>query len=120
MKKNKIPAMLKIKLKISIVNKNNESFMGIGILWLLQKIKKFKSINQASKDMNMSYTKAIKILNTLEKNLGEKVLIRKQGGAQRCRTCLTPFGLKFIEKYDRYQKKVTRFAEKEFDKNFKS
>ena len=104
------------KLKISIINEKKESFMGIGLVWLLQRIKKFKSINKAAIDMNMSYVKAVKILNRLEKNLGKIILIRKRGGHKRNRTELTPFAEEFIEKYDKYQKRVKEFANKEFSK----
>ena len=61
---------MKIKVKVTIVNKDNEAFMGIGPIWLLERIRKLGSINQAAKDMGMSYVKALKILNRLAKNLG--------------------------------------------------
>ena len=78
----------------------------LGLVWLLRRIKKFKSINEAAKDMGMSYVKALKILNALEKNMGRKILIRKKGGSVRNQTEITPFAEKFIEDYDKYQKMV--------------
>jgi molybdate transport system regulatory protein len=54
--------------------------MGIGVLWLLQNIYKYRSISKAAKEMGMSYSKAIRILNELERALGEKVIIRNHGG----------------------------------------
>ena len=110
---------MKIKLKIWITNNKDESFIGVGLIWLLQRIKKFKSINSAAKDMNMSYVKAIKMLNRLEKNLGKKVIIRNRGGNKRCRTELTPLGEELIKQYDLFQKKIKQFAEKEFEKCLK-
>lgn len=110
---------MKLKLKISIADGNNESFMGIGLVWLLGRIKRFRSINLAAKDMKMSYAKAHYILKRLERNLGQKLLIKRKGGYDRGGTELTPFAEGFIQRYDRYQRKVKRFAEKEFPGFFK-
>jgi len=105
---------MKIETRISIINKKNEPFMGIGLVWLLQRIDKFKSINKAAKSMDMSYSKAHKILKRLEKNLGEKILLKRRGGNERGGTQLTPFALKFIKEYDGFQKKIKKLARKEF------
>jgi len=64
--------------------------------------------------MNLSYAKALKIINRLEENLGNKLLIRKHGGCARGGAELTTFGRKFIEKYDRMQSAIKEAAEKEF------
>lgn len=90
--------------------------MGIGLVWLLQRIKKFESINRAAKDMDMSYVKALRILNRLEKNLGKKILVRKIGGKEHGGAELTPFAKRFIDQYDRFQKKVKIYAGKKFSK----
>jgi len=105
---------MKVDAKISLLNNKNKPFMGIGLIWLLERIKKFHSINEAAKDMRMSYSKAIKILNNLEKNLKRKVIVRIKGGDERKRTYLTSFGEKFIKEYDRFQKRIKKSAEKEF------
>lgn len=105
---------MNLKLKISLINKKGEPFMGIGLVWLMQGIKKHKSISRAAKDMNLSYAKAMKMLNWLEENLGEKILIRRHGGNDRAGAELTQFGEKYIKKYDVFQKKIKKFAEEEF------
>ncbi len=107
---------MELNIKVALIDNENKTFMGIGLVWLLRRIKKFKSINEAAKDMNMSYVKALKILNALEKNLGQKILIRKKGGSVRNQTEITPLAEKFIEDYDRYQRTVKVFADKEFIK----
>jgi len=105
---------MKIKLKISIVNEENKGFMGIGLVWLLRRINKYRSISQAARDINMSYVKALKILNFLEENLGRKMLIRERGGREHGGARLTPFAEDFIEEYDRFQKDVKTYSEREF------
>ncbi len=90
--------------------------MGIGLIWLLERIRKFGSINKAAKDMGMSYAKAHRILKRLEKYLGKKILNKTIGGKDHGGAELTPFADKFVEKYDRFQRKVKDFGEMEFSK----
>ena len=66
----------------------------------------------------MSYVKALRILNRLERKLGKKILVRKIGGATRGGTALTPFAEEFVERYERYHTRVTDFALKEFIRHF--
>jgi molybdate transport system regulatory protein len=105
---------MQIQLKISLANDRGETFMGIGLVWLLRAIDEAGSISHASKEMNLSYAKALKIINRLEDNLGRKLLIRKHGGCDRGGTELTPFGRTFIEKFDLMQSSIKESAEKEF------
>jgi len=105
---------MKVRIKISIVNEAGKGFMGIGLIWLLRRIKEFKSINRAARDMDLSYAKALKILNRLEENLGRKILKRKRGGRERGGADLTPFGERFIEEYDRFQGDIKNYSEKRF------
>ena len=105
---------MKLKVKISIADDQDEEFMGIGLVWLLRRIKKFKSINQAAQDMDLSYVKALKIINRLEKNLDRKILIRKRGGKDRGGAELTPFAERFVEEYNRFQKNIKDYSEKKF------
>ena len=105
---------MKLKVKISLADEKSEGFMGIGLVWLLRRIKKFKSINRAARDMDMSYVKALRILKRLEDNLGRKMLVRTKGGKDRGGTELTPFAERFIEEYDRFQEDVKSYSEKKF------
>ena len=107
---------MKIKVKLSIVNEKDDPFMGIGIVWLLQRIRSFGSIKKAAEDMNMSYVKAHRILNKCEEELGEKLLIKSIGGNTRGGARLTDFAECFIEKYCLFQESVKGFAEREFGK----
>ncbi len=96
-----------------MINENGAPFMGSGPLRLLEKIKVLKSINKASKEMNLSYVKALKMLNRLEKNLGCQLLVRKRGGNDRGGTVLTPFAERYIEFYRELQKNVRNRADEE-------
>ncbi|MEA1928443.1 MAG: LysR family transcriptional regulator, partial [Candidatus Auribacterota bacterium] len=107
---------MEIRLKISLANDKGETFMGIGLVWLLREIDRRGSINRASKALDLSYSKALKIINHLEENLGRKLLIRKHGGYDRGGAELTPFGRKFIKKYDLMQSSIKESAGKDFSR----
>ena len=105
---------MEIRTKVSIVNEDGEPFMGPGLLRLLRGIERHKSINKASKEMQLSYVKALNMLNRLEKHVGESVLIRTRGGKNRGGTELTPFGKRYIREYDALEKQLRIKADEEF------
>ncbi len=105
---------MKVKVRVSITNAKGEGYMGIGLVWLLKKIHKFKSIRLAALDMELSYTKALTILNRLEKNLGQKVLVRTRGGMVRGGAELTPFARAYIRAYEDFAGDISRYAQKRF------
>ena len=104
-----------IRLKVSIFNESGIPIMGPGPFHLLEQIKKHKSINQAAKSMNLSYVKALSMLNRLERNLDHKILIRKRGGNDRGGAALTPFAEQYIDQYRELEDKIGKFAEDAFD-----
>jgi molybdate transport system regulatory protein len=107
---------MKLKIKTILTDNQNEPFMGIGLIWLLEGIRKYNSISTACREMDLSYTKATKMLNNLEKNLGRKVIERRHGGNSRAGAELTSFGEIYIEKYKSFQHKIKEYGEKEFKK----
>jgi len=105
---------MRIRVKINIVGERGEPFMGPGVLDLLERIRKYKSINRAAEEMSLSYVKALHMLNRLEADLGWRILIRKRGGNERGGSELTPLGEKYIVEYSRLEKRVRRHVEEEF------
>ena len=103
-----------IQIKINIVNKNGESYMGKGVIRLLECIRESQSINQAAKKMDMSYMKALKLLNKLEENLDQKILTRTRGGYKRGGAHITPFGNKYIAEYIKLEHRIFQHANAEF------
>lgn len=105
---------MKIKVRLTILNQDGVPKMGIGTIWLLQRIRRLKSINQAAQEMEMSYVKALKMLKNMETCLGRQILIKKIGGKDHGGAELTPFAEAFLERFEAYQATVTDFAEQEF------
>jgi len=63
---------MEIRIKLLVLNDEGKPFMGTGPIQLLQGIERLGSINQAAKEMKMSYVKALKIIKKMEECLGGK------------------------------------------------
>ncbi len=107
---------VEIRTKINIVNDDGQPYMGPGPKRLLENIRELRSINRAAAAMNLSYVKALKLLNQLEKNSGQKIVIRRRGGNERGGAELTPYGEKFLAEYGKLEKRIRRINDEEFEK----
>ncbi|MGD9612589.1 MAG: winged helix-turn-helix domain-containing protein [Kiritimatiellia bacterium] len=105
---------MKLHVKLALANAADEEFCGSGLLQLLEGIGRHGSIQQAARDMDLSYVKALKILNRLERELGETLLVRHKGGAARGHTELTPFARRFMGDFAALRRKVRRSADAAF------
>ena len=105
---------MNLHVKMALANERDEEFCGFGLLQLLEGIGRHGSIQQAARDMDLSYVKALKILNRLEKALGETLLARHKGGASRGHTELTPFARRFIRDFAALRQKVRKAADAAF------
>ena len=94
---------MELKVKLYLTDDKGEKFMGIGVLWLLEKTDELGSLLKAAKDMTISYTKAYNMIKRLEEELGLAVLERKKGGVSRDGACLTAFGKELVKLYRTFQ-----------------
>jgi len=105
------------KLKVKLyLESEDEKFMGIGVLWLLQKISSCGSLRAAAIELGISYSKAFRMIENLEKALGHNVLSRKRGGASRSGATITPYGLSFMNLYDEFQRECKTMLTEPFDR----
>ncbi len=104
------------KIQVSIAG--DESFFGPGPYRLLSYIDETGSVKEACNDMGLSYSKAWKILNRMEKELNEQVVIRARGGKIGGHTELTEFGKEYLKLYKEYNDRVQQFAKEEMDRLF--
>lgn len=98
---------------------NSKKFMGPGTRVLLEKIHELSSIKAASKAMEMSYTKALRILRDMETELGFSVVVSEKGGYNRGGTKLTEKGEKVMNAFKEIEQDVTLYAQKLVDDKFK-
>jgi len=103
---------VQIKIKLGLRDAADRPFMGIGTAWLLRGVEKAGSLSLAARDMEMSYSKAHKLVKTLEEELGLPVLASSRGGSSRGGSALTPAGRKFLERFERLDAAIKKQAEK--------
>lgn len=108
---------MKTAWKVWLINGNTKVF-GKGPRELLMKIESAGSINKAAIEIGMSYSKALKLINTIEKELGIIVLERQTGGINGGGSVLTDDAKNLIVKFDQYEKEVGNAIEEIYDRIF--
>ena len=103
---------------IRLILKDEEKFFAPGIASLLHKIDELGSIQAACGAMEMSYSKAWKIIRRADQTLGFPLLVSKNGGKEGGNSALTEKGRKFLEAYDRMDKQLAEEAKRLLSENF--
>ena len=103
MSKNKNSA---VTAKVKLTLHTKERFFGPGICELLEKIRETGSIQAAAAEMKMSYTKAWKILNRAEKEMGVNLITRVSGGKNGGSSVLTGAGEKAVHDFREMEAKL--------------
>lgn len=97
---------------------NNGKAFGDGPYTLLRRVEKMGSLHQAAKQMGMSYSKAWRLIRTLEERLGFTLLERKVGGLSGGGSRVTPQGKDLMNHYERFRRNVEKGLEKIYHKYF--
>lgn len=95
---------------------DQEGYLGIGRVTLLEKIHQLGSMNQAAKEMGMSYKKAWKLIEELNAMFDEPLVIKEQGGKSGGGTQLTPRGMQAIAQFRGIEERLVNFLEAESKK----
>lgn len=103
-----------VKLQIA----SESAFFGPGSRQLLYLIENTGSVRLASQQMGMSYSKAWKILNGLDKQLGFPVVDRKKGGKHGGETRLTQQGMELLAKFDAFERECVSAVNEIFHRYF--
>jgi molybdate transport system regulatory protein len=107
-----------MKIGYKIWLDNNGKAFGDGPYELLRRVEKKMSLHQAASQMGMSYSKAWRLIRTLEKRLGFVLLERKVGGQSGGGSRVTPRGKDLMDHYDPFRRDVEKGLEKIFQKHF--
>jgi molybdate transport system regulatory protein len=86
---------------------------------LLEKIETHSSIKKATVAMGMSYTKALRIIRTVEEELGFPVVISEKGGNNRGITKLTEKGKQVLSAFQEIYTDVSAYADRLVNNKFK-
>ena len=87
---------MKSVTKIQFTDDNGVKFFGDGPLRLLRTVEKTGSLRAAALEMEMSYSKACKLVKQAEANLGFTLTTRSTGGKDGGGSVLTPEGKRWI------------------------
>lgn len=95
-----------------------EPVFGRGRNFLLHAIDRYGSINQAAREVNISYRKAWSYIKAMEERLGIKLVERQSGGRNGGGAALTPEAREFLRKYDLLQDGVKEAVDEKFKEIF--
>jgi molybdate transport system regulatory protein len=97
---------------------DKEPVFGRGRRFLLDAIDKYGSINQAAKEVNISYRKAWTYIKTMEERLGIKLVERHAGGKNGGGATLTKEAQEFVNKYEMMEEGIREIVDERFEKIF--
>ena len=96
------------KIYLAHGNDDQEAAFGPGLIALLRGVRDTGSLNRAAKDMHMAYSKAWKLMNSAEEQLGVKLIERD--GARG--STLTDEATHLVTAYDTVNQEVSNSATK--------
>jgi molybdate transport system regulatory protein len=97
---------------------DGQPVFGRGRRFLLQAIDRYGSINQAAKEVNISYRKAWGYIKAMEERLGIKLIERQTGGKDGGGAVLTDEAREFLEKYELLEKGIQEMVDQRFREIF--
>ena len=106
----------KFHVKVRVYNK--EINFGKGVAQLLKLIAEKGSLSAAYRAMEMSSSKAWKILNRAEADLGFALVEGSSGGKYGGSTKLTKEGERLLKQYTLFEQDVQQYAQLSFNKYF--
>ena len=109
-----------MKIAYKVWLDNSGKAFGDGPYELLKRVEKTKSLHQAANQMGMAYSKAWRLILTLEDRLGFTLLERRAGGKSGGGSKVTPKAKKLLNQYERFSKDVKLALKKIYKKHFGS
>ena len=110
---------MEIKSKVWI-EVDGQPVFGRGRMFLLEAIDKHGSINQAAKDISISYRKAWGYIKAMEDRLGFRLIERRTGGKNGGGATLTEDAREFLRKYEALEKGIREIVDDRFSEIFKA
>jgi molybdate transport system regulatory protein len=108
---------MEIKSKLWLESGGKPVFGG-GRRFLLEAIDRHGSINQAAKEINISYRKAWGYIKAMEERLGFKLIERQTGGRNGGGAILTEDAREFLKKYESLERGIQELIDERFSKIF--
>lgn len=103
---------LQLNATLRIVGEEDR-FFGPGRLQLLEQIEKTGSINQAAKNMEMSYKKAWQMINSMNAQTKNPIVITQTGGSSGGGALVSEEGRELMGYYKELHKRFQDFLDRE-------
>lgn len=107
-----------MELRYKIWLNQDGKVFGFGPSDILKRVDRLNSLSKAAQEINMSYSQAWNLINTLEVRLGYKLLVREVGGSSGGGSSLTDDARKLIRQYDDFMKDADAELKNLFKKHF--
>ena len=107
--------MGEVRCGVKLVIYGKDKFFGPGVAQLLEKVDESNSLSKACAQMNLAYTKALRMVKNAERELGVKLLDRKIGGPHGGGSRLTPRAKKVLELYRTFEQNVKSDTDVHFE-----
>jgi molybdate transport system regulatory protein len=101
------------------INKGEETFLAVGRVTLLERIKEYGSITQAARSMGMSYRHAWELVDSMNRLAPKPLVVTETGGKGGGGTALTPAGEKLVARFWKMFQELKEFM-KEKQKKWES
>lgn len=89
--------------RITFLDDDGQKFFGEGPSRLLHGVEKYGSLRAAAIDMDMAYTKALKLIRNAEAALGFALISTTTGGRAGGGSRLTAQGKEWLARYEQYR-----------------
>lgn len=104
-----------IRSKIWVEDNQGNVVFGLGRFRIFSAIKEHGSIHGASKAMKMGYRAIWARIKATEERLGQKLLIKKTGGAKGGGSQLTPLAEKLLDEFTKVHKCIEDKTDDQFE-----
>ena len=104
--------------KLYICGDNGLKFFGKGPQILLYGVERLDSLHQAAAEMNLSYSKALHMIQTAQESLGFPLLETKSGGLHGGGSRLTPEARDLLARYAKLEALVDESVARHFEEVF--
>ena len=108
---------MEVRSKLWIESEGQPVF-GRGRMMLLKAVDNYGSINQAAKEISISYRKAWGYINAMEERLGIPLVTRQTGGRNGGGALLTREARGFLEKYEELDSEIQKLVDDRFGRIF--
>jgi molybdate transport system regulatory protein len=100
------------------IESGGQPVFGRGRMMLLNAVDSHGSINQAAREINISYRKAWGYIKAMEERLGIPLVIRQAGGRNGGGALLTEEARGFLRRYEELDSEIQKLVDSRFGKIF--